>query len=97
MFTWRWRSAGLAVTVGCMLWAATALGQSRPACDQQGKVITPSRVEGEVTRVDAAQGRVAVRDSGGTVHEFQASVETLQGVKVGGRLEAMLREAPKCP
>lgn len=44
-----------------------------------------------------AQGRVTVRASDGTLHEFQASKETLQSVKVGGRVEAQLREAPKCP
>jgi hypothetical protein len=48
---------------------------------------TPERVEGEVT---------TVRESNGTVHEFMASKETLQDLKVGGRVEAKLREAPKC-
>ena len=87
-------SAGLAV--GLMLWTGTALGQARPACDQQGKMKTPERVEGEVTKIDAAQGRVTVRQSDGTVHVFQASTETLQDLKVGGRVEAKLREAPNC-
>jgi hypothetical protein len=73
----------------------TALGQARPACDQQVKK-TPERVEGEVTKIDAAKGRVTVRGSDGTIHEFQASTETLQDLKVGGRVEAKLREAPKC-
>jgi hypothetical protein len=31
------------------------------------------------------------------VHEFLASPETIQGFKVGDRIEATLREAPKCP
>jgi hypothetical protein len=57
---------------------------------------TPERVEGEVTNIDAAQGRVTVRESDGTVHEFTASKETLQDLKVGGRVEAKLREVPKC-
>jgi hypothetical protein len=87
-------SAGLAV--GLMLWTGTALGQGRPACDQQAKMKTPERVEGEVTKVDVAQGRVTVRQSDGTIHEFRASTETLQDLKVGGRVEAKLREAPKC-
>jgi hypothetical protein len=73
------------------------MGQARPACDQQGKVKTPERVGGEVTRVDMAQGRVMVRESNGTLHEFQASKETLQDIKDGGRVEAQLREAPNCP
>jgi hypothetical protein len=38
---------------------------------------------------------VTVRESNGTVHEFMASKETLQDLKVGGRV-AKLREAPKC-
>lgn len=96
MSTWLKRSAALVVTVGFVLWAGTALGQSRPACDQQGKAKTPEKVEGEVTKIDTAQGRVTVRESDGTVHEFQASAEALQGMKVGGRVGAMLREAPKC-
>lgn len=94
MHTWLRLSAGLAV--GLMLWTGTALGQGRPACDQQGKMKTPERVEGEVTKIDVAQGRVTVRQSDGKVHEFQASTETLQDLKVGGRVEAKLREAPNC-
>jgi hypothetical protein len=57
---------------------------------------TPERVAGEVTKVDVAQGRVTVRQSDSTVHEFQASTETLRDLKVGGRVEAKLREAPNC-
>ena len=94
MHTWLRLSAGLAA--GCLLWTGTALGQAQPACDQQGKMKTPERVAGEVTKVDMPQGRVTVRASDGTLHEFQASKETLQTVKVGERLEAQLREAPKC-
>jgi hypothetical protein len=86
----------IGVAVGLMLWTAMAHGQGRPACDQQGKVKTPETVAGEVTRVDATQGTVTVRQSDGTVHEFQASPETLKGLKVGGRVEAKLREAPSC-
>lgn len=84
-----------ALAVGLVLWTGTALAQ-RPACDQQAKMKTPERVEGEVTKVDVAQGRVTVRQSDGTVHEFQATTETLQDLKVGGRVDAKLREAPNC-
>jgi hypothetical protein len=87
-------SAGLAV--GLMLWTGTALAQARPACDQAAKMKTPERLEGEVTKIDAAKGTVTVRGSDGTVHEFQASTETLQDLKVGGRVEAKLRETSKC-
>jgi hypothetical protein len=92
MQTWLRVSAGLAVVL--MLWAGMAFGQERRACDQQAKMNTPAKVEGEVTKVDVTQGRVTVRQSDGTVHEFQASTETLRDLKVGGRIEAKLREAP---
>ena len=86
----------IGVVLGLMLWTAIAHGQGRPACDAQGKVKTPETVAGQVTKVDAAQGKVTVRQSDGTVHEFQASPETLKELKVGGRVEAKLREAPSC-
>jgi hypothetical protein len=85
--------AGLAVAL--VLWTGPALGQSKPACDSQGKVRTPEKVEGQVVSVDQA-GKVTVRQSDGTTHEFQASKETLQDLKAGDRIEAKLREAPKC-
>ena len=87
-------AAGLAV--GLTLWTGTALGQGRPACDPQGKVKTAEKIEGQVTKIDIPQGRVTVREADGTIHEFQASAETLQDLKVGGRVEAKLREAPNC-
>jgi hypothetical protein len=43
------------------------------------------------------RNKLTVRQADGTVHEFQALPETLQGLKVGDRIEANLREAPKCP
>ena len=79
-----------------MLWTGSALAQGKPACDPQGKVITPVKVVGQVVKVDLVQGRVTVRETDGTVHEFQASNETLQDLKAGDRIEANLREAPKC-
>ncbi len=57
---------------------------------------TPETVGGQVVKVERAQSKVTVRGSDGTVHELQASAETLHDLKVGDRLEAKLREAPKC-
>jgi hypothetical protein len=87
-------SAGF--TMGLMLWTGAALAQGKPPCDQQGKVKTPERVAGEVTSIDKARGIVTVREADGTIHEFQASADTLRDVTVGGRVNAKLREAPKC-
>jgi hypothetical protein len=59
--------------------------------------MTPQKVEGQVVKVDTAQNKVTVRQADGTVHEFQASADAIKGFKVGDRIEATLREAPKCP
>jgi hypothetical protein len=80
-----------------MLWTGSAVAQGKPNCDAQGKMKTPEKVEGQVVKVDTAQGKVTVREPDGTVHEFQASAETLKDLKVGDKLGAKLREAPKCP
>ncbi|HSL50109.1 MAG TPA: hypothetical protein VK878_13670 [Candidatus Deferrimicrobiaceae bacterium] len=88
-------AAGLAVFV--LLSTGTALGQGKPGCDAQGKAKTAEQVAGQVVRLEPASNKVSVRESNGTVYEFQASQETLQGLKVGDHIEARLREAPKCP
>jgi hypothetical protein len=95
MRLWSRLAAGLAVAL-IVLWTGTAAGQSKPACDSQGKVKTPETVGGQVVKVDRAQSKVTLRGSDGTAHELQASAETLQDLKVGDRIEAKLREAPKC-
>ena len=95
MRLWWGVTAGLALSL--MLWIGSALAQGKPSCDVQGRMKTPERVEGQVLNVDNAQGKVTVRGADGTVHELQASAETLKDLKVGDKLEAKLREAPKCP
>jgi len=92
---WMVAAAGLSVTI--VLWSGSALGQAKPPCDSQGRVVTPQKVEGQVVKLDPAQNRVTVREADGTVHEFQASKETLEDLKVGDHINANLREAPKCP
>jgi hypothetical protein len=93
----RWSAVGAGLVMTLTLWSGFAFGQAKPACDQQGRVMTPQKVEGQVVKVDAAQNKLTVRQTDGTVHEFQASAEAIQGFKVGDRIEANLREAPKCP
>jgi hypothetical protein len=61
--------------------------QNKPDCPKGAA----ERVEGQVMKVDAAQGKVTVREADGTTHEFQASKETLQDMKVGDRIAAKLR------
>ncbi len=77
--------------------SGAAFAQAKPACDAQGRVMTPEMFEGQVVGIDQAQNKLRVREADGKVHEFQASKETLQDFKVGDRIEANLKEAPKCP
>ncbi len=92
MKKWIRLSAGLAV--GGMLWTGIAVAEGKPTgCD---KPSTPERLEGQVVKIDLEQGKVTVRATDGTTHEFQASNETLQGYKLGDRIEAKLRPAPDC-
>lgn len=87
----------MALIVSLGLWTGTTMAQAKPDCDTQGKARTPDKVEGQVVKVDMGQGKFTLRGPDGSAHEFQASKETLQGLKVGDRIEAKLREAPKCP
>ena len=57
---------------------------------------TPQKIEGQVTSIDQNSGKVTVRDSRGQTHEFQAARETLATMKPGDRVDATLRQAPKC-
>ena len=79
-----------------MLMSGTGWAQINPACDSRSKVKSPEMVEGQVTKVDKANGRLSVRTSVGEEYEFLASNETLQDYKVGDAIKAKLREAPEC-
>jgi Cu/Ag efflux protein CusF len=77
-----------------MLWSGAVLAQPKAAdCDAARM---PSKVTGQVIKVDGPQEKVTIRANDGTTHEFQASKETLQNLKAGDRIEATLRHAPKC-
>jgi hypothetical protein len=84
-----WRRFGMTLAVPILLWSGTALGQ---ATNPQPDARTPQMVEGQVVKIDRSKGRVTVRASDGTTHEFQASKETLQDLKEGDRIEAKLRQ-----
>jgi len=84
----------VAVAGGLVLANGLALGEDKPAdCIKAG---TPEMVEGQVTQVDVNQGKLTLRASDGTLHEFQASRETLDDYKVGDPIKAKLRTAPRC-
>jgi hypothetical protein len=81
------------LAVAVMFWSGAALAQAKPECDPSK---TPQTLEGQVIAIDAEKGKVTMRGSDGATHEFQASKETLQGYKVGDRIQAKLRSAPEC-
>lgn len=84
----------VAVVGGLVLSGGVALAQDKPAdCSKAG---APAMVEGQVTNVDMGQGKLTIRASDGSIHEFQASKETLADYKVGDPIKAKLRTAPGC-
>ena len=89
----RWISGAALLAVTVTLSGGMAFAQAKPGCD---KASTPQKLEGQVVSIDVNQGKVTMRSSDGATHEFQASKETLQGYKVGDRIEAKLRSAPEC-
>ncbi|MHB1353032.1 MAG: hypothetical protein ACYCWA_06935 [Thiobacillus sp.] len=79
---------------GKLLIGALALSLMLPgagALAEETGVATPQTVEGQVAGVDLEQGKLRIRAIDGTLHEFQASRETLEGYKVGDPIKAKLR------
>jgi hypothetical protein len=73
-----------------LLWSGSAFGQAAQPPVHQGS--TPRVVEGRVVKIDMTRERVTIRASDGTMHEFQASKETLRDLKEGDTIEARLRQ-----
>ncbi len=79
---------------GKLFMGALALSLMLPAAQvlaQETGVATPQTIEGQVAEVDLEQGKLRIRAIDGTLHEFQASRETLEGYKVGDPIKARLR------
>jgi hypothetical protein len=94
----RWKeicaaAAALAVLSGT---AAIAQQPQPPAASTDCKGPAPAKVDGQVTSVDQSSGKVTVKDKNGATREFQASQEMARTLKPGDKVEATLREAPKC-
>jgi Cu/Ag efflux protein CusF len=91
------RALSVSFIAASILWSSVALGQqpSPEACaaHEKARANAPQKVEGRVMKVDTASGKVTVEAPDGKVHEFQASPETLQSMKVGDRIEATLRRS----
>src|SRR5205809_610629 len=88
------RAAGLALGLVLGGGAASAQTQGKPGdCPKQG---APEKVQGQVVKVDPNQGTLTVRGPDGMTHEFQASKETIQNMKIGDKIEATLRVPENC-
>ncbi len=84
----------VAVAGGLFLSNGVALAADKSTeCSKAG---TPAMVEGQVTNVDMSQGKLTIRSLDGSIHEFQATKETIADYKVGDPIKAKLRMGPPC-
>ena len=90
-----YKAVAMGIMLAVPLWAGFAGAQGKPACDA-ARAGAPQKLEGKVVRIDQAAGKVAVTETDGKTHEFQASKDTLQDLKVGDSIEARLRSVPNC-
>ena len=92
----RLQAVAMGIMLAVPLWTGAASAQGNKAACDAAKAASPQKVEGKVVRVDQAAGKVAVTEASGRTHEFQASKETLQDLKIGDTIEARLRAVPNC-
>ena len=85
-----WTRFGIALVAPMLLWSGAAFGQAAKPPVHQGS--TPGSIEGQVVKIDKTTGRVSIKTADGSMHEFTASKETLDDLKVGDRIEARLRK-----
>jgi|SRR5215510_8199734 len=81
---------------GALLLGGGTLYAQTPTPPDCPKPLAVEKLSGEVVKLDEAQGMVTIRASDGTMHEFRASRETIQDMKVGEKIEAKLRVSEKC-
>lgn len=83
--------AGIVVSavVGVVLAGGLAFGQGKPDC-------TPHKIEGRITKIDTAQGKLTLQQANGQSIEFQAPADTLKDKKVGDHLEIAKRLPEGC-
>ena len=92
----RYQAVAMGMMLAVPIWVGAASAQTNKAACDAAKAGSPQKVEGKVVRIDEASGKVAVTEASGKTHEFQASKETLQDLKVGDTIEARLRSVPNC-
>jgi hypothetical protein len=92
----RWKEICAAAAALAILTGTAAIAQQPPAGSKDCKGPAPAKVDGQVTSVDQTSGKVTIKDKTGATREFQAPQEMARTMKPGDKVEATLREAPKC-
>ena len=85
-----------AATALVALLAGPTLAQTPPPRADCPKPGAPEVVAGQVVRVSMDENKVVLRANDGSMHEFNASKETIKDIKVGDKLEAKLRRPAGC-
>jgi len=93
MKLWGCLRVGFASSIILLSGAAVPGSDTPSGCEKAG---TSEKVEGQVAQIDPDHGKLTVRLSNGGTYEFHASKETLQGYKVGDRIEATRRSDSGC-
>ena len=78
----------IAVAAALMMASSVTFAGDSAGCKKDG---TPEKIDGRITAVDTAQGKVTVQSSDGKTHVFQAAQETLKAYKVGDSIKMSLR------
>jgi hypothetical protein len=79
--------------LGFAVAAGPALAESPQGIATERGSNPKQTVEGVVSKVDPQRNRVTIRDIDGAEHEFEASPQTIDDMKVGDRIEAKRRDA----
>jgi hypothetical protein len=77
-------SRTLIAVAASFVMASSAAVAGNADCNKDG---SPEKIDGRVTAVDTANGKVTVKSSDGKTHVFQAAQETLQEYKVGDSIK----------
>lgn len=78
----------IAVASALMMISSAAFAGASADCKKDG---APQRIEGRITAVDTAQGKITVQSNDGKTHVFQADEATLKGKKTGDSIKMSLR------
>jgi len=85
-----WLGVPALLLTATLAYGGVAIAQTKPDCPKAEKI------EGQVTKVDMAAGKLTVQGSDGKAYEFNGTKETLQDKKVGDKIEVTRRMPEGC-